>query len=412
MKVLLASIPSTGHFNPILVAARTLKEAGHETAIYTSVMFRDKIEKAGVRFFPLPEDADQGVRDFGASFFEKNKVTPGPEEMVRLLTGALKFFLPAGCCLLVALFYLSAFFPTHRSWEAAAFIFVGLSVLAGLHHATSIPHAVPLFVDDVVHVVLGALAVQLAIRSGGMTAVQAASLVGGLAWLSSRVGLLDERVLPASVYCGAFAGMTSSHVLPGTPWIVLAGIIAGVIYSWAKHFWVGIGGKLGTIAFAGTALTVLVARLAGWNHADPAAVPVDGPMLWAVFSVGIVAAPLTFVLAEPCKFGAVCASAVPSAVLALGINLLSAPWQMKMMPLAAAWLGASFAGMTSMERLAGRYWMLPLLGLIFAFLFVGSGPRVHGFGGLLGTTALVSVLAGLGLARWWPTSAITTAKHA
>src|SRR5215469_159035 len=87
MKILLASIPATGHFNPILVAARILKEAGHETAIYTSVMFRDKIEKAGVRFFPLPEDADQGVRDFIASFLEKNKVTPGPEEMVRALTG-------------------------------------------------------------------------------------------------------------------------------------------------------------------------------------------------------------------------------------------------------------------------------------------------------------------------------------
>jgi hypothetical protein len=53
------------------------------------VIFRDKIEKAGVRFLPLPEDADQGVRDFIASFFEKNKVTPGPEEMVNAIIGAL-----------------------------------------------------------------------------------------------------------------------------------------------------------------------------------------------------------------------------------------------------------------------------------------------------------------------------------
>src|ERR1700731_2662806 len=87
MKILLASIPATGHFNPILVAARILKEAGHETAIYTSVVFRDKIERAEVRFFPLPEDADQGVRDFIASFLEKHKVTPGPEELVKAYTG-------------------------------------------------------------------------------------------------------------------------------------------------------------------------------------------------------------------------------------------------------------------------------------------------------------------------------------
>ena len=87
-------------------------------------------------------------------------------------------------------------------------------------------------------------------------------MVGGLAWLSARIGLLDQRVLPASLYCGAFVGMTSSHVLPGTSWVLLAGTIAGIIYSLARHFWVGIGGKLGTIAFAGTALTVMAARLA------------------------------------------------------------------------------------------------------------------------------------------------------
>jgi UDP:flavonoid glycosyltransferase YjiC (YdhE family) len=73
MKVLLASIPMTGHFNPILVAARMLKESGHETAIYTGIIFRDKIEKTGIRFIPLPEDADQGVRDLIASFLSKHK---------------------------------------------------------------------------------------------------------------------------------------------------------------------------------------------------------------------------------------------------------------------------------------------------------------------------------------------------
>jgi UDP:flavonoid glycosyltransferase YjiC (YdhE family) len=88
MKILLASIPTTGHFNPILVAARILKEAGHETAIYTGVIFRDKIEKAGVRFFPLPEDADQGVRDFIASFMEKHKVAASPEDLMKGFTGA------------------------------------------------------------------------------------------------------------------------------------------------------------------------------------------------------------------------------------------------------------------------------------------------------------------------------------
>src|ERR1700761_878316 len=85
----------------------------------------------------------------------------------RWLSGLGKSLLPAGCCLLVGLFYFSAFFPRHHAWEATAFILVGLGVLAGLHHCTSVPTAVPLFFDDVIHVVLGTLSVQLAIRSGG-----------------------------------------------------------------------------------------------------------------------------------------------------------------------------------------------------------------------------------------------------
>ncbi len=87
MKILLASVPGTGHLNPVLVAARILKDAGHETAIYTSIVFRDKIEREGVRFIPLPGDADQGVRDFAASFLEEHKVAPGPEQMVKAFTG-------------------------------------------------------------------------------------------------------------------------------------------------------------------------------------------------------------------------------------------------------------------------------------------------------------------------------------
>jgi MGT family glycosyltransferase len=82
MKALLASIPLTGHFNPILSTARILKESGHDTAIYTSIVFRERVEEAGIRFIPLPEEADQGVRDFMASFLSKHKVRPSPEDIV------------------------------------------------------------------------------------------------------------------------------------------------------------------------------------------------------------------------------------------------------------------------------------------------------------------------------------------
>jgi hypothetical protein len=191
-----------------------------------------------------------------------------------------------GFWLLIGFFCLAAFFPQHQPFEAAAFIFLGLSVFAGLLEATSVPAAVPvLSFNDVVHVTLGAVAVQLAIRTAGITAVQAAAFVGVLAWLSERLKLLSQRVRSASLYCGAFAGMTSSQVLPGLGWLTLAGILAGILYSLAKHFWVGIGGKLGTMAFGGTAITVALARFSGLNHQNRAAASVDPVLQLAIIGV-------------------------------------------------------------------------------------------------------------------------------
>ncbi|HEY1946215.1 MAG TPA: hypothetical protein VGG97_04360 [Bryobacteraceae bacterium] len=73
MKVLLASIPATGHFNPLLVVARILKKTGHESVIYTSKLFRDNTEAAEVPFFPLPQEADQAVLDKIAYFLKRNR---------------------------------------------------------------------------------------------------------------------------------------------------------------------------------------------------------------------------------------------------------------------------------------------------------------------------------------------------
>jgi hypothetical protein len=86
------------NFNPILVAARMLKEAGHETGVYTSVIFRDKIEKAGVRFLALPEDADQGWRDLVASILEKHKVNTPPSADDSRLDLATQDVFPHGAC--------------------------------------------------------------------------------------------------------------------------------------------------------------------------------------------------------------------------------------------------------------------------------------------------------------------------
>lgn len=317
-----------------------------------------------------------------------------------LLLGRIRSLLRPGLWLLIGFFYLATFFAQHKPFEATVLGILGVSVLAGLLKETSAPAAVPvLLFEDVAHVTVATLAVQFAIQVAGMTSVQAAVVVGILAWLSGRLNLLSERVRPATLYCGAFVGMTSSQVLPSLGWLTLAGVLAGIFYSLANHFCLGVGGNLGTMAFAGTAITVALACSAGLYHPNLTAASVDPALQVAVLGVAIVSVPLTYWLTERLKFGAVFASAVPSAVLVFGVKLLDTSWQLKVIPLGTAWFGASFAGMTSVDRLAGRSWTLPFIGLIYGFLSIQSGPRLYGFGGGMGTTALVSVLAVFGIAR-------------
>jgi UDP:flavonoid glycosyltransferase YjiC (YdhE family) len=82
MKVLLAASPIAGHFNPVLVAARLLRNAGHETAVYSGSLFREKVEAANIAFFPLPADVDFDLRDFSAAFPEWKRYTPGPQQIL------------------------------------------------------------------------------------------------------------------------------------------------------------------------------------------------------------------------------------------------------------------------------------------------------------------------------------------
>jgi UDP:flavonoid glycosyltransferase YjiC (YdhE family) len=77
MKVLLAASPVVGHANPIIAVGRILKKAGHDVSVYTSRFFQAKVESAGLRFCPLPEDVDHDLRDIDAAFPERSQYEPG-----------------------------------------------------------------------------------------------------------------------------------------------------------------------------------------------------------------------------------------------------------------------------------------------------------------------------------------------
>ncbi|MBT8295878.1 MAG: hypothetical protein KJO51_05635 [Gramella sp.] len=93
-----------------------------------------------------------------------------------------------------------------------------------------------------------------------VSTVLAAGLTG---LLSSFLPYLNRssqilKVLPAAIYCGAFAGMTGPSIANGYGFICLAGIFSGIILVISQNTLNGYGGKLGTIAFGGVALMTLI----------------------------------------------------------------------------------------------------------------------------------------------------------
>ncbi len=79
MKILIASTPATGHLNPMLAITQILRGDGHEIAFLTGTAFRARVEASGVKFFPLPEDADFDPNDVFSRFPELKTIPPGLE---------------------------------------------------------------------------------------------------------------------------------------------------------------------------------------------------------------------------------------------------------------------------------------------------------------------------------------------
>jgi UDP:flavonoid glycosyltransferase YjiC (YdhE family) len=58
MKILIASTPASGLFNPLLAIGRILIAAGHEVAGLTGSAFRQRVEGIGAKFHRLPAQVD------------------------------------------------------------------------------------------------------------------------------------------------------------------------------------------------------------------------------------------------------------------------------------------------------------------------------------------------------------------
>ncbi|GGG45973.1 hypothetical protein [Bizionia arctica] len=94
----------------------------------------------------------------------------------------------------------------------------------------------------------------------GLGSVLAASITGVLA---SFIPCLNKKSyylkdLPPAIYCGTFIGMSSMEISSSWNFVLAAGVLSGIYYILSKNLYIGIGGKLGTIAFGGVISVSLI----------------------------------------------------------------------------------------------------------------------------------------------------------
>src|SRR5579859_7057875 len=125
------------------------------------------------------------------------------------------------------------------------------------------------FYSIVFSAIVGAGATYFLANNMKLGTVIAASFVGvTAAYLLPKLKLPNFpnfSDLAGPVYCGAFVGMTSPLIFAnrGIFPILLAGTIAGIVYGRAQNLYVGVGGKMGTMAFIGTATAAFLFSILG-----------------------------------------------------------------------------------------------------------------------------------------------------
>ncbi len=221
----------------------------------------------------------------------------------------------------------------------------------------------------------------------GAVGTYALSIYAGLGPVlaSGLVGVAAAIFLPKyapAIFCGSFAGMSSSLLVP--PFVMLlAGGLAGILFVLSKNILNGFGGKFGTIAFSGV---IAAALLTGKNITSTDVVGWDIGLLLVAFS--ITAAVITYSMSVRLKLGPVLASGMMGVMAGIFLPLI---FPATGTSLSVMVFCASFIGMSAQNRIKNEIF-IALAGIIAGLAFIYSAP-LQGAGGKLGTIAFGSVLS-------------------
>lgn len=104
----------------------------------------------------------------------------------------------------------------------------------------------------------GGAIITFLLQKQGFSVVVASSLVGLLGALIGHYTSIQH--LPLVIFAGSFVGMTSVSV-GSLPIVAIAGMLAGYIYTISLNVFSGFGGRLGTIAFVSTIVSLYTFKI-------------------------------------------------------------------------------------------------------------------------------------------------------
>ncbi|MAW65355.1 MAG: hypothetical protein CMD18_04075 [Flavobacteriales bacterium] len=229
-----------------------------------------------------------------------------------------------------------------------------------------------------------------------VTPVYASALVG---MIFSFFRLKHLPLFSAVVYSGSFAGMVAGFHIKELYIACLIIIIGGNLFYFLKDNFNGLGGKLGSIGFGAMLLPVIIGVEKSFFSElydntlsiDPIGELSSNKTLLFTIIIAFFGTILTYWLNNKRGYGPIKASAIPTFIIAIPLQLIPVSGFIALVPI--VFFGATFVGMSNDKTIG---WMAVITSsVVYAIIFHFIHPYFNGYGGALGATACLSCLMGV-----------------
>lgn len=207
---------------------------------------------------------------------------------------------------------------------------------------------------------------------------------------ASLVCVLSTYAFPkhqAEAYSGSCGGMIGVYLSSHWGIALLTGIMTGLFYILFIPYFLGVGGRGGSLPYSATILTIRLFL----NLNPEQRTPIEPEMIVPSFFAIIIVALITYMLHKKNIVSVVKAAMIMALICALVIPI-------EYYTLTTAAFAGTVVGMSIEERLDG-YAHLLMISVITFILFVPAFHILDGIGGKLGILCLVSYYSSIGLKK-------------